>query len=359
MRHIQLLTEEMANTVRDMFVRENRDFLELASTLSTCEMTRSKGGDLGWSSSNSSKLESLEEISHTYPPEIINAAISMHKGDVRIVSSVDKNALRRWHVIQLLDVQTTLTPVMQKRKVQSFLSLRDSRSACLGKLAENMHTKTYVIDTMGCQMNTADSERIEGQLVELGYEKSMDASKANVVVINTCSIRDHAEQKVYSHMGSHAKRKRKGEDVTIVIAGCVAQQEGQSIVKRFPEVDIVMGPQYANKFSYLLESVFGGNQVIATDPIYQMEDTVSSKRESDICAYVNVIYGCNERCTYCVVPNTRGVEQSRTKDAIIEEVQNLVKVTPIFIAQHQIIMISKPIMLPSFRIYPIHTLSTC
>jgi tRNA-2-methylthio-N6-dimethylallyladenosine synthase len=85
-------------------------------------------------------------------------------------------------------------------------------------------------------MNIADSERIAGQLKELGYSQIEDSSKANLVVLNTCSIRDHAEQKVYSYIGPHAQRKRKGEDVKIAVAGCVAQQEGEALLKRFPEV---------------------------------------------------------------------------------------------------------------------------
>ena len=85
-----------------------------------------------------------------------------------------------------------------------------------------------------------------------------------------------------------------------------------------------MGPQYANRIGELLESVAEGNQVVATEPIYQMEDNTLSRRKSDITAWVNVIYGCNERCTYCVVPTTRGVEQSRTKEAIVSEIQQLV-----------------------------------
>eukprot|EP00595_Chromulina_sp_UTEXLB2642_P002048 CAMPEP_0196763902 /NCGR_PEP_ID=MMETSP1095-20130614/4978_1 /TAXON_ID=96789 ORGANISM="Chromulina nebulosa, Strain UTEXLB2642" /NCGR_SAMPLE_ID=MMETSP1095 /ASSEMBLY_ACC=CAM_ASM_000446 /LENGTH=432 /DNA_ID=CAMNT_0042118123 /DNA_START=165 /DNA_END=1463 /DNA_ORIENTATION=+ len=178
---------------------------------------------------------------------------------------------------------------------------------------------------MGCQMNVADSERMESQLISLGYQSTIESNKANVILLNTCSIRDHAEQKVYSYLGPHALRKRKGENVSIVVAGCVAQQEGELLTRRFPEIDIVMGPQYANRLSDLLETVIeSGDQIVATEPIYQMEDNIRPTRKSDVIAYVNVIYGCNEHCTYCVVPTTRGVEQSRTKDAIINEVKDLV-----------------------------------
>ena len=177
---------------------------------------------------------------------------------------------------------------------------------------------TYTFETMGCQMNFADTERMEGQLQELGYIKVDDDSdnSADVVVLNTCAIRDHAEQKVYSKIGPYASKKRNGEDVSIIVAGCVAQQEGEQLARRFPEIDIIMGPQYAGRLSELMEQVAEGSQVVAVDAAYQTEDSTVAKRKSDISAWVNVIYGCNERCTYCVVPNTRGVEQSRTKEGI-------------------------------------------
>jgi len=313
-RHIQLSTQDMANECKAMLAAGTADFVTIAASLSSCEGTRAKGGDLGWSPESSLSREVSEQT--LYTPEILNAAMSMNKGDLRVVSAAaaDGNV---WHVLQLIDVITTLSPEMQRRRINNFQQLLRSDVAPT--------TKTYSIDTMGCQMNSADSERIEGQLVALGYTKATDPANSNLVVLNTCSIRDHAEQKVYSHVGPHALRKRRGEDVSIIVAGCVAQQEGDSIIKRFPEVDIVMGPQYANRFSDLLESVFEGQHVVATDPLHQMEDSFSAKRSSDISAFVNVIYGCNERCTYCVVPNTRGVEQSRTRDAIVAEVKSLVE----------------------------------
>ena len=129
----------------------------------------------------------------------------------------------------------------------------------------------------------------------------------DLILLNTCSIRDHAEQKVYSYIGPHAKRKREGEDVAIIVAGCVAQQEGEALLRRVPEVDLVMGPQYANRISDLLEDVSNGNQVVATEASHIMEDSTKPRRGSKTVAWVNIIYGCNERCTYCIVPTTRGV----------------------------------------------------
>jgi tRNA-2-methylthio-N6-dimethylallyladenosine synthase len=184
-------------------------------------------------------------------------------------------------------------------------------------------TRRYHITTFGCQMNKADSERMAGILEDMGFEWSEDPNDANLILYNTCTIRDNAEQKVYSYLGRQAKRKHEQPDLTLIVAGCVAQQEGESLLRRVPELDLVMGPQYANRLQDLLESVFNGNQVVATEPIHIIEDITKPRRDSRVTAWVNVIYGCNERCTYCVVPGVRGVEQSRTPAAIRAEMVEL------------------------------------
>ena len=320
-RHITVATEDLAKEIKNMIVSQVKDFSTLAATVSLCPFTKDKGGELGWIkntvgqeterviiSKDEGSSQNSFELEFTLPPEVINAALYMNKGDLVIKQSQDS-----WHVLQLLDTETKLSPALKKRRRQQFLAKKGHISG----------GSTYFLDTMGCQMNVADSERMEGQLLDMGFTRSEDAKSANLVILNTCSIRDHAEQKVYSYLGPHAIRKRHGEDVSLVVAGCVAQQEGEKLMRKFPEIDIVMGPQYANRIVELLDRVNDGNQVVATDPIHQLEDTVEAVRRSDTCAFVNVIYGCNERCTYCVVPTTRGVEQSRTKEAIVAEMTML------------------------------------
>ena len=186
-----------------------------------------------------------------------------------------------------------------------------------------MTARQYHITTFGCQMNKADSERMAGILDNMGLQWTDDPFTADVVLYNTCTIRDNAEQKVYSYLGRQAKRKHDHPDLTLVVAGCVAQQEGESLLRRVPELDLVMGPQHANRLEDLLEQVFNGSQVVATEPIHIIEDITKPRRDSKITAWVNVIYGCNERCTYCVVPGVRGVEQSRTPEAIRAEMEVL------------------------------------
>ena len=183
--------------------------------------------------------------------------------------------------------------------------------------------RRYHITTFGCQMNKADSERMAGILENLGLENTDNPDQADLILYNTCTIRDNAEQKVYSYLGKQAKRKHQQPDLTLIVAGCVAQQEGEKLLRRVPEVDLVMGPQHANRLGDLLEQVLEGNQLVATDPIHIVEDITKPRRDSKITAWVNIIYGCNERCSYCVVPNVRGTEQSRTPEAIRAEMEEL------------------------------------
>ncbi len=182
---------------------------------------------------------------------------------------------------------------------------------------------SYWITTFGCQMNKADSERMAGILEAMGYVPGRDEHSADLVLFNTCTIRDNAEQKVYSYLGRQAQRKRANPALTLVVAGCVAQQEGESLLRRVPELDLVMGPQHANRLEALLTRVENGQQVVATEEHTILEDITAARRDSAVCAWVNVIYGCNEHCTYCVVPSVRGREQSRRPEAIRREMEEL------------------------------------
>ncbi len=194
------------------------------------------------------------------------------------------------------------------------------------KAQESLQSPTkgsYWITTFGCQMNKADSERMAGILERMGYKQAEEELQADLVLYNTCTIRDNAEQKVYSYLGRQALRKKLFPQLKLIVAGCVAQQEGESLLRRVPELDLVMGPQHANRLETLLNKVETGQQVLATEELYIIEDLTTARRDSSICAWVNVIYGCNERCTYCVVPSVRGKEQSRTPPAIKREIENL------------------------------------
>ena len=191
------------------------------------------------------------------------------------------------------------------------------------KFQKDSTVGSYWITTFGCQMNKADSERMAGTLEKMGYTRAEEELKADLVLYNTCTIRDNAEQKVYSFLGKQAKRKHKTPSLKLVVAGCLAQQEGESLLRRVPELDLVMGPQHVNNLENLLSKVDSGNQVAATEEAFISEDITNARRESSICGWVNIIYGCNERCSYCVVPSVRGKEQSRYPNAIKSEIQKL------------------------------------
>lgn len=309
-RIIKLRTYELAKDLRKMLTTGDNDFNYFAKTMSLCDVSKSNGGNIGWIS-----LPYNNTMFDYLPLDIVNQAINSNKGDIYI-SNTTMNDENFYYITQVDDIITKLSPTFLKNKQDNYRLLND------------INDYKYSISTMGCQMNTRDSQIMEDKLIELGYSKVENPDEANLVIVNTCSIRDHAEQKVYSYLGTHAQRKRKGENIKLVIAGCVAQQEGEKIIKRFPEVDLVMGPAYANRLSDLLESVSEGYQIVATDPTIINEDNNSNflpKKKSDSIAFVNVIYGCLERCSYCVVPELRGVEQSRTMDAIVNEIQLLVQ----------------------------------
>ncbi len=200
-----------------------------------------------------------------------------------------------------------------------------SQSTLLEQNTEHLiaHRGSYWITTFGCQMNKADSERMAGILENMGYEEAEAELQADLVLYNTCTIRDNAEQKVYSYLGRQALRKKLSPHLKLIVAGCVAQQEGEALLRRVPEIDLVMGPQHANRLETLLTQVDNGQQVLATEELHIIEDLTTARRDSKICAWVNIIYGCNERCTYCVVPSVRGKEQSRTPKAIRLEIEKL------------------------------------
>lgn len=219
---------------------------------------------------------------------------------------------------------TTAAPPAVKETSQAFKGEQEEALSSAAVLkGREAHGLSYHIITMGCQMNVADSERMAGQLEAQGYRLAPSADDCSLLILNTCSIRDKAEQKVYGALGRQKIRKYKDPALRIVVSGCVAQQEGNALLRRVPEVDLVMGPQHVGRLTELLEQVELGSQVCALEPIHILEDITKPRRDSTVTAWVNIIYGCNEGCTYCVVPGTRGKEQSRLPDAIRQEMMAL------------------------------------
>ena len=182
--------------------------------------------------------------------------------------------------------------------------------------------KTFFIETWGCQMNDLDSQRLSGSLKLRGYRRVDDEKEADVVLLNTCSIRDKAEQKVFSRLGELRLLKNERGAMKIGVAGCLAQQERERILKRAPWVDFVMGPGNVGN----LDAVIDGDRTIAVDfPDERHYDYLAIDRTSSTKAWVTIIEGCNKNCTFCIVPTTRGREVSRPFDDVLDEVRAAVE----------------------------------
>jgi len=176
--------------------------------------------------------------------------------------------------------------------------------------------ETFFIETWGCQMNDLDTQRLAGQLKLRGYRRVQSEGEAALILLNTCSIREKSEQKMFSHLGRLREAKDRG--AKIGVCGCVAQQEGEAILKRAPYVDFVMGP---GQVGFLDEVLAGGSGRVALDfPEERRYDYVAIDRPSAVRAQVTVIEGCNKNCTFCIVPTTRGREVSRPLHHVLEEV---------------------------------------
>lgn len=187
----------------------------------------------------------------------------------------------------------------------------------------------YYIETWGCQMNEEDSEKISGMLKLKKYEIVKDREEADLIVFNTCCVRENAEQKVFGHLGILKKLKEKKPSLVIAVCGCMVQQKGmaQEIAKKFPFVDILIGTHNSYKFSEYLNRVLGGERPIIDvwDKEGDIVEDVPVDRLSSIKAFVTIMYGCNNFCTYCIVPHVRGRERSRTPEDIEKEVKCLVE----------------------------------
>lgn len=187
-------------------------------------------------------------------------------------------------------------------------------------------TKVHLL-TFGCQMNKYDSEMVAGLLNEKGAAFVEDADACDLLIMNTCSVRGHAEDRVYNRLHLLKERKRKEPGFLLAVMGCMAQKEGETIAKKFPWVDLIVGTRMLDEFPRLLERVREGAPTpllaIETKPDVNFGETVA-RRENKRLAYITVSRGCNKRCTYCVVPYTRGPEVSRPVADIVAEARRLV-----------------------------------
>jgi tRNA-2-methylthio-N6-dimethylallyladenosine synthase len=203
------------------------------------------------------------------------------------------------------------------------------------------------LETFGCQMNELDSELVRGHLMAMGYRFTQDAGEAGIILYNTCSVRQQAENKVLSRLGLLARERKEGRDVIIGVLGCMAEREGPGLLERVPQVDFICGPGDLDSVPMLIDNAMRvegvqreerialqGNTARRTTTLSAAEDNLESldlSRAFDPdggvaggrSAYVRITRGCNKFCTYCVVPATRGAEVHRSPDAIVEECRRL------------------------------------
>jgi tRNA-2-methylthio-N6-dimethylallyladenosine synthase len=184
--------------------------------------------------------------------------------------------------------------------------------------------RRYLIETFGCQMNFHDSERMAGLLEQAGYERADGEADADLIVVNTCSVREHAEDKLYTRLGEiHVNGEERGRRPVVAVAGCVAQQEGAALLKRSSAIDVVVGTQRIRQLPLLVEQAARAVEpVIDINPYDDVSFPLGVTRRSDpLKAWVTIIEGCNDFCAFCVVPYTRGHERMRPVADILAEVR--------------------------------------
>lgn len=189
--------------------------------------------------------------------------------------------------------------------------------------------KKLYIQTYGCQMNQYDSERIAQIMGRANYTLTEEAANADLILLNTCSVRDKAEQKVYSALGSWREIKQQNSTVIIGVGGCVAQQEGERLLKRVPHLDLVFGTHNIHKLPEMIEQVQSAHArpveiAFYRDPSY-MEDSDGRTHVQGARAFVTIMQGCNKVCSFCIVPHVRGREVSRPSKNIVDEIESLAR----------------------------------
>ena len=186
--------------------------------------------------------------------------------------------------------------------------------------------KTYYIETYGCQMNVRDSETVAGMLQEMGYSPAETREAADVILFNTCCVRDHAEKRLLANIGALKERKESEPDLILGICGCMMQQAdaAKKVMRRFPFVNFVFGTNVLWRLPELVLSALNGERLILTEEEgFAICEGLSARRSNPFSAFVNITFGCDNFCSYCIVPYVRGRERSRSLDEVVSEVRSL------------------------------------
>lgn len=239
------------------------------------------------------------------------------------------NGLRAYYTDHIIEVNMKKTAT---KLTKEELELQRNFSDKIKEIYKNKKNGTAkaFVDTYGCQQNFADSEMIKGMLIDMGFELTDDENQADIAVFNTCAIREHAEMRVLGNVGKLKQRKKSGDDLVIVVCGCMAQQEQMKdkILKSYPYVDILFGTYALYTFpelfyEYLTEKKRAFD--ISGDETGRIFEGIHLKRDRSIKANLPIMYGCNNFCTYCIVPYVRGRERSRDKEDIIRDFKDILK----------------------------------
>ena len=218
-----------------------------------------------------------------------------------------------------------------ERKVIDIGAIQAQQDICnqiFDKVTADGHRPLAMVDTYGCQQNEADSEKLRGYLALMGYGFTQDEFQADVIVVNTCAVREHAEMRVLGNVGAlnHSKKARPGQ--IIAVCGCMVQQEhmAQKLKQSYPVVDLVFGPHELWRFPELLLQVMTKHKrIFATEKNDGVvAEGIPNKRDSGVKAWLSIMYGCNNFCSYCVVPYVRGRERSRRPEDVVAEAKELV-----------------------------------
>ena len=187
-------------------------------------------------------------------------------------------------------------------------------------------SKSYYIETYGCQMNVADSELVSGLLSQDGYAETKDINSADIIFVNTCAIREHAEEKVHSRLGFYNQLKHKKPNTIIGVLGCMAQNLKEEILDSKPYVDIILGPDSYRRLPTMIRDRSSEKSHLVDTKLskFELYDNMFPRRNAGINAWISIMRGCDKFCTFCIVPFTRGRERSRSIEGIISEVNQAV-----------------------------------
>jgi len=217
--------------------------------------------------------------------------------------------------------------VSQEEIARQYQFIEEIKELNYQKEMKTGHKKHYYIATFGCQMNEHDSEKLAGMLNEMGYAETAKMEDSDLIIYNTCCVRENAELKVYGHLGPMKNLKKQNPDLIIAVCGCMMQQPEvvEHIRKVYRHVDLIFGTHNLYKFPELLYKAISSNQTVVEimDSIGLIAEDVPVERKDGVKAWVTVMYGCNNFCSYCIVPYVRGRERSREPDKIIDEVKML------------------------------------